>query len=115
MENQREVQISAEMTPNPNTLKFNVDRLLIESGSYDFPDRAKAEASYLASELFDIAGVEGVFIGTSFITVSKQTEKMWQDLAPTLIEKLKAVLNSDKEIVSKDAVPSANDTSGSSD
>ena len=57
--NQAPIDIRAEITPNPNTLKFNVNRTLIESGSLNFPDREKAKGSLLPETLFGIENVLG--------------------------------------------------------
>ena len=108
MTEQNEIHITAEMTPNPNTLKFNVDRELIESGAYDFPNKDAAKNSYLASELFEIGNVTGVYIAKDFITVTKTVETGWQALASTLIEKIKAAIQSGQKLVSESAVPSTN-------
>ncbi len=107
MQNQQ-LEISAEMTPNPNTLKFNANRVLVEENVYDFPNVEKAADSYLASELFALGHVTGVYIGRDFITVTKTVETQWTVLAPQLVEKMKAVLSSGKELVSPNAVPSTN-------
>ena len=64
------VEISAEMTPNPNTLKFNVNKVLMPSGSVNFPDADKAKGSF-AEELFAVENVIGVMVGRDFITVTK--------------------------------------------
>jgi hypothetical protein len=42
------IEISAEMTPNPNTLKFVVNRVLVNSGSVNFSTRERAQSSPLA-------------------------------------------------------------------
>ena len=112
MSDQDELNIQAEMTPNPNTLKFNVNRALVPSGSYDFPDKEKAKDSYLANQLFLVDSVEGVFIGTNFITVTKKLDAQWQSLAAPLIEKIKIILSSGQELISEKAKESAAVSSG---
>ncbi len=107
-----DIQIAAEMTPNPNTLKFNVDRTIVESGAYDFPNLEASKNSYLAGELFQIAGVTGVYVASNFITVTKTVDTAWQSLVPPVIEKIKAVLNSGEKLVSETAVASTNNTAG---
>lgn len=107
-----DIQISAEMTPNPNTLKFNiVNRTVIESGPYDFPNLESAKDSYLPSELFGIPGVTGVYIAKDFITVTKTVETAWQTLVPTVIDKMKAALSSGQKLVSENAKASTGNTS----
>jgi hypothetical protein len=53
--------IRTEQTPNPATRKFLPGQTVIEGGTRDFADAETAEASPLASALFDSGMVEGVF------------------------------------------------------
>lgn len=81
--------IRTERTPNPNSLKYNLGRVLIPGGSANFPTIASSESrSPLAKRLFDVSGVSGVFIGSDFVTITKKDECNWQDinqhLAPAL-------------------------------
>ena len=98
METPKTVDIKAEMTPNPHTLKFNVNQILLESGSLNFTDKEKAKDSLLASELFGIENVIGVLIGTSFITVTKAPAVDWESLVGPVTEKIKSLLSS-KEVL----------------
>ena len=107
-----DIQITAEMTPNPNTLKFNIDRTVVESGAYDFPNRESAKDSYLANQLFEIPGVTGIYVAPNFITVTKTVDTAWQALVPPTIEKMKAALNSGEKLVSEAAKPSTNNAAG---
>ncbi|MBI4388213.1 MAG: SUF system NifU family Fe-S cluster assembly protein [Candidatus Omnitrophica bacterium] len=104
-----EIKLSAEMTPNPNTIKFLVNRQFLESGSFDFPTREKAKDSPLALKLFEIDSVNGVLIGTNFITVTKEPHADWQTIAPTVATAIQEFFASGGEAISKDALPSANE------
>jgi Fe-S cluster biogenesis protein NfuA len=76
--------IQTEATPNPATLKFLPGKVVMENGTADFRNPTEAEASPLASRLFDIPGVNGVYFGYDFITVSKE-EQEWQHLKPAIL------------------------------
>ena len=106
METQNNFQINAEITPNPNTLKFNVGRTLIESGSLNFPDRQKAKGVLLAETLFNVENVLGVMVGHDFVTVTKRPESSWQTLAQPIIGKLKGLLNSNQALLPEGFEPS---------
>jgi Fe-S cluster biogenesis protein NfuA len=93
------VNITAEITPNPNTLKFNVGRTLIESGSLNFPDKAKAKGIPLAEALYGLDNVLGVMVGHDFVTVTKRPQTSWHDLAQPVIDSLKALFASDQELI----------------
>ena len=47
MTEKKAITISAEITPNPNTLKFKVNKTLVETGAYDFPAKEFSESYVL--------------------------------------------------------------------
>ena len=72
------VYVSLEFTPNPNTLKYSVNRQLLEKGAANFVKKEDAEArSPLAAKLFEVPGISGVMIGKDFVTVTKTEEGDW--------------------------------------
>ena len=74
--------IQTEPTPNPATLKFLPGRAVMAQGTANFTDPARAARSPLAQRLFALPGVTGVFLGTDFITVSKDESTDWYQLKP---------------------------------
>ncbi len=62
--------IHTETTPNPATLKFVPGRTVLASGVRDYTSPEAAEESPLASRLFELEGVTGVFLGSDFISVT---------------------------------------------
>jgi Fe-S cluster biogenesis protein NfuA len=76
--------IQTEATPNPATLKFLPGRAVLESGTLDMPSREAAAQSPLATRLFDIDNVGGVFFGSDFIAVTK-TDGDWQQMKPAIL------------------------------
>ena len=76
--------IQTEATPNPATLKFIPGRIVLAEGTRDFRDPDSAQVSPLASRLFQIEGVEGVFFGTDFIAVTRRDVE-WQHLKPAIL------------------------------
>jgi Fe-S cluster biogenesis protein NfuA len=77
--------IQTETTPNPATLKFLPGRAVMAAGTANFPDAAAAARSPLAQRLFAVPGVTGVFLGSDFVTVSKDDDTDWFQLKPTLL------------------------------
>jgi Fe-S cluster biogenesis protein NfuA len=77
--------IQTEETPNPATLKFLPGREVVASGSVDFATRDGAGRSPLAERLFKVDGIERVFFGQDFITVTKAPAKDWTVLKPALL------------------------------
>jgi Fe-S cluster biogenesis protein NfuA len=76
--------IQTEATPNPATLKFLPGRVVMSEGTLDIRDPQAAERSPLASRLFRVKGVTGVFFGSDFVTVTKG-EGEWQHLKPAIL------------------------------
>jgi Fe-S cluster biogenesis protein NfuA len=76
--------IQTEATPNPATLKFIPGRDVLTEGTADFRSRSEATASPLATRLFAIDGVNGVFLGSDFISVTKGDIE-WQHLKPMIL------------------------------
>lgn len=74
--------IETEETPNPATLKFLPGRVVMgNAGTLDFADSAAvAGRSPLAEVLFAIPGVERVFLGEDFISVTKASHTEWDDM-----------------------------------
>ncbi|WP_142849165.1 NifU family protein [Telmatospirillum sp. J64-1] len=77
--------IQTEATPNPSTLKFLPGREVMTQGTADFADAEAAVRSPLAKRLFQVDGVEGVFLGGDFITIAKNDAQDWQILKPQIL------------------------------
>jgi Fe-S cluster biogenesis protein NfuA len=77
--------IQTEETPNPATLKFLPGREVVASGSVDFASRETAGRSPLAERLFKVDGIDRVFFGQDFITITKSGAKDWAVLKPAVL------------------------------
>ena len=77
--------IQTESTPNPATLKFLPGQSVLEMGTADFPTPDTAGTSPLATRLFAVDGVAGVFFGTDFVTVTKIDSIEWDHIKPALL------------------------------
>lgn len=77
--------IQTEETPNPATLKFLPGRVLMTEGTVEFKSPEDASISPLASKLFDVDGVRGVFFGADFVTITKEDNATWPVLKPAVL------------------------------
>lgn len=76
--------IQTEATPNPATLKFIPGKPVLPNDTRDYREAAEAEESPLASRLFQVNGVTGVFFGSDFVTITKD-DTDWQHLKPAVL------------------------------
>jgi Fe-S cluster biogenesis protein NfuA len=77
--------IQTESTPNPATLKFLPGQTVLQTGTADFPAPDAAEASPLARRIFSVGGVTGVFLGSDFVTITKDDATDWDLVKPALL------------------------------
>jgi len=77
--------IQTEATPNPATLKFLPGKAVLDAGTADFPTADDAGKSPLALRIFAVEGVSGVFLGTDFVTVTKDASTEWQFIKPAIL------------------------------
>ncbi|WP_137150408.1 NifU family protein [Devosia sp. FKR38] len=76
--------IQTEATPNPSTLKFLPGRDVLVGEPRDFRGPDAASVSPLATGLFAISGVSGVFLGSDFISVTKD-DTNWAHIKPAIL------------------------------
>ena len=78
--------IQTEPTPNPDTVKFIPGQSVVgTAGPFDFPSIEAATASPLARALFEVNGVKGVFLGSDFLSISKESEMDWKHVRPMVL------------------------------
>jgi Fe-S cluster biogenesis protein NfuA len=96
----KNIHIYLESNPNPNSLKFVVNEMLIPEGmSFDFENPEKAADAPLAQELFMYPFVDRVFYMSNFITVTKKADVEWLEIQNVLKEHIRKFLESGKLIL----------------
>ena len=97
----RPVTIYAEMTPNPNTMKFVADHMLVNPGDVvEFLSALDAKGnSTLAEALFNFPFVTRIFITQNFVTVYKNDLVEWSDISLELREFIREWLSVNEEPV----------------
>ena len=93
--------IYAESTPNPNTMKFVSNRwLILNDKSYEIlADQRVGGPSPLAEKLFNFPFINGVFIASNFVTVTKSEAIEWHDVIMELRDFIANTLNEDGMMV----------------
>lgn len=94
------ISIYLESNPNPNSMKFVVNEMLVPDGmSFDFPDQDSTREAPLAEELFMYPFVERVFYMSNFITITKNEGVEWIEIQSTLRDHIQKFLESGKLIL----------------
>ena len=94
--------IQTEATPNPETLKFVPGVDVMGGGTANFTSADEAARSPLATRLFDRDGVTGVFLGSDFITVTKDAGSDWTSLKASILGAIMEHFTADLPVISED-------------
>lgn len=97
---QNPVTIYMEANPNPNSLKFATNQMLVPEGdSFDFPSKAETENAPLAKLLFDLPFVDRVFYMSNFVTVTKKPEFDWVEIQNEIKAVMKDFLEAGNRVI----------------
>lgn len=101
MQTPAHIEIYTESTPNPKTLKFVLNFVLLKNAILECATAEEAKYSPLAQELLALADIESVFISNHFITLTKTdtTDKDWFELAIEIKVFLKTFFASGKQAI----------------
>ncbi|MDA0781708.1 MAG: NifU family protein [Rickettsiales bacterium] len=94
--------IQTETTPNPATLKFIPGESVLGSSTANFNSKEEAVRSPLATALFDINGIEAVFLGSDFISVTKNQDNDWSHLKTEVLTTIMEHYVAGKPVMSGD-------------
>ena len=92
------IQIKAEFTTDPDTLKFTADRPVYPNGSAHFPNKEQAKGSPLAEgvplaqRLFETEHVVEVTLAGNVVTVKKNPAGNWTTMAKPIGAAIRAQL-----------------------
>ncbi len=98
----KNVVIYAESTPNPASMKFVANCLLVENGATaQYLSKAETKGSQLAAKLFEFPFVKAVFLAGNFVTVTKSDAVLWEDITLELRDFIRVYINEGKPIVTE--------------
>lgn len=94
--------IYAEETPNPSSMKFVANKLLLVSGATaEYKNMSETKDAPIAQKLFQFPFVKQVFLSANFITVTKKDNILWEDVVNELRIFITEYLNKGNEIITK--------------
>jgi NFU1 iron-sulfur cluster scaffold homolog, mitochondrial len=77
-------EITIQPTPNPNALKFIIDKEVKNEGKVSFKTPQDCKDVPLAAALFDLRGVDQIHFFQNVITISKFSFEDWDALEPAV-------------------------------
>lgn len=101
----RSIFIETEATPNPQSLKFLIKDHQVLPSSYGSGmnfgknDTRLIRTSSLVKNIFDTNGVQNVYLGMDFITVTKNENETWKLLKPTIFSLIMDQYATNNEII----------------
>lgn len=94
--------IYAEETPNPATMKFVANRLLLVSGATaEYKTASETKDAPIAKALFQFPFVKSVFLSANYVTITKQDSIAWEEVILELRTFITDYLNKGNAIIDK--------------
>lgn len=94
--------IYAEETPNPSSVKFVANKLLLVSGATaEYQNITEATFAPIVKQLFQFPFVKSIFIASNFITITKHDAVIWEEIRDELRVFITNYLNKGNAIIEK--------------
>jgi Fe-S cluster biogenesis protein NfuA len=94
--------IYAEETPNPASLKFVANRLLLVSGATaEYQSAGETKDAPIAKALFNFPFVKRIFIASNFISIAKTDAVEWEEIRDELRVFITDYLNKGNSVITK--------------
>ncbi|HPE98820.1 MAG: NifU family protein [Chitinophagales bacterium] len=102
------ISLYTEATPNPDSLKFVLNKMLLTGRNVDFERGDDVSYAPLAEAIFnEFAWSKGVFIMNNFVTVRKDAETEWFEVKSAVGDFIKKWVSDEKEVVGEIPAPEA--------
>ncbi|MBA3705100.1 MAG: NifU family protein [Bacteroidetes bacterium] len=94
------VIIYAESTPNPSSMKFVANQLLVRNGATaQYLSKAETKGAPLAAKLFEFPFVKAIFMAANFVTVTKMDAVQWEDITLELRDFIRVYISEGNAII----------------
>lgn len=98
------VTVYAEMTPNPDVMKFVVNKVLNPGAPLDYSSSDDASNSPLAEAVLNFPFVENVFIASNYVSVMKNDKIEWDMVVIETRQFISDHIAEGKEIIKAEAL-----------
>ena len=95
----QDVKITIQETTNDTIIKFNINQVLINGGSYEYNNIDEAKNAPLVQQLFHLPFVKKVFITANFIAIQRFDIIAWTDVQEEVKEQIENYLNDNGVVV----------------
>tara|TARA_B100000767_G_scaffold251990_1_gene255440 strand:- start:6037 stop:6924 length:888 start_codon:yes stop_codon:yes gene_type:complete len=100
--------VYAESTPNPNVMKFVVNKKIVK-GVYEFKNVSEAKNAPIVQSLFTFSFVKEVFLDFNFISVTQKSESNWEENTMDVREFIRSYIQDDNILIHEDLVEVSSD------
>ena len=97
----QDVKITIQETTNDTIIKFNINQVLINGGSYEYNNIDEAKNAPLVQQLFHLPFVKKVFITANFIAIQRFDIIAWKDVQEEVKEQIENYLNDNGVVVNE--------------
>ncbi|MFL5764654.1 MAG: NifU family protein [Bacteroidia bacterium] len=94
--------IYAESTPNPASMKFVANQLMVHEGATaQYLSKAETKGSPLAAQLFEFPFVKAVFMAANFVTITKTDSVQWDEITLEIRNFIRIWLTEGKPVITE--------------
>lgn len=98
------VTVYAEMTPNPDVMKFVTNKVLNPGAPLDYSTSDDSSGCPLAEAILNFPFVENVFVSSNYVSVMKNDKIEWDMVVIETRQFISDHIGQGKEIIKKDAL-----------
>ncbi len=95
--------VYAESTPNPNVMKFVVNRKIVK-GVYEFKNVNETQNAPIAKSLFTFPFVKEVFLDFNFISVTQNSDSNWEENTMDVREFIRSYIQDNNTLIHEDLI-----------
>ena len=93
--------VYAESTPNPNVMKFVVNKKIVK-GVYEFKNVDETTNAPIAKSLFGFSFIKEVFLDFNFISVTQNSDSNWEENVMDVREFIRSYIQDGNTLINED-------------
>ncbi len=101
----KQIKIEAQPSDDGSVCRFTVDQPLYEDHSFNCASAKAAAGSPLLEALFEVKGVDAVYVTENSLMVAKDTDEDWKPLAKKIAQAIRESIATGKKLISPELNP----------